>query len=99
MVHDHTVALLESLQPFALLNDYAARLVTRNHARLIALRPFADVRAIDAADVRAADRGRLCLHQHLTVTRFRNSKFAQLRRAVSGQNRAKHFRIHVFIPP
>ena len=95
VVHDDAVALLEALQALALLDDDAAGFVTGDHAGLIALGALADVRAVDAADVRSADRGGLRLDQHLAVTRLRYVEFLQLNGAVAGQNRAQHLRIHM----
>jgi len=92
VVNDHAVAHLEALQALARLHDNAAGLVARNGAGNVALSPLARVLAVDAADVAAADGRCLRLNQHLTVTRLRNVKFAELHRAVARKNRACHLR-------
>ena len=85
VIDDDAVAHAEAAAAGARLDDLAARLVAGDHA-LVAFRAFAQVLVIDAADVRAADGGRLHAQQHFAVARLGDGHFFQFDRAVAGQD-------------
>jgi hypothetical protein len=89
VIHDHAVAHAEAAAARARLDDLPARLVAGHHA-LVAFRTLAQVLVIDAADVRAADGGRLHAKQHFAVAGHRNGHLLQFDRAVAGEVCAFH---------
>ena len=98
VVDDDAVAHLEAPAARAGGHDLPARLVARDHARLVALGPLAEVLVVDAADVRAADRGALGPDQHFAVSRFRDGELTQLRAAVARKHETPHRLVHVPSP-
>ena len=91
MIDNHAVAGVEAAHTGPFGHDDAAGLVPGDGAGDIALRPLADVLAVDAADVAAADGGGHGLDQNLAVAGGGNVKLFQLNGAVAGQNGAGHF--------
>ena len=90
VVDDDAVALREAAAAGAAPDDLPAGLVPRDHPRLVALRPLAEVLVVDAADVGAADRGALRPHQHLAVARRGHGIAFDLGGAVAGKDSALH---------
>ena len=97
MVNDNPIAFLKPFQPFPFFHNDTARLMACNHTGDIALRPFPYMLPVDAADIAAADRGRLCLNHYLPVTGLWNLKVLHLQLCCSpGRIAPLH---HHFLPP
>ena len=90
-VIDHNaIAGLESLAARAYFHDLPRRLMPCDRARLVALGALPQVRAIDRADVAAADGTRLHLNQYLAVTWLGDFKLSEFHHAITRQNDALH---------
>jgi len=64
------------------LDDQAARLVTRDHSRLVPLGILTEVLMIDAANIRTTDRTASGSNENFSMTWRRDFKSEQLDRAV-----------------
>ena len=95
VIHDDAVAHGEAAASGAGLHDLAAGLVACHHA-LVTFRTLAQMLVINAADVRAADGGRLHAKQHFAVAGYRNRHLFQYDGAIAGEERAFHCSIAQF---
>ena len=89
VIDDDAVAHAEAAAAGAGLDDLAGGLVPGDHA-LVAFGTLAQMLVIDAADVRAADGGRLHAKQHFAVAGRRNGHLFQFDGAVAGEECACH---------
>src|SRR5690606_35597399 len=78
VIDDHAIARLKPFAPRPHLHDLPARLMPGDGAGLVSLGSFSQVRAVDRADVAAADRARLGLDQHLPVAGLGHVELAEL---------------------
>jgi len=98
VVDDDAIAFFESLQAFAFLNNLAAGFMAGYYI-LIAFRAFAQVLAVDASDIAAADCGALGLYQHLAVSRLGYFILCECHGAVAGQHCPFHHAFGHLTPP